>query len=69
VSPNFRHLQEMIDEIDDAEIRARLRREYGLVGLDSNGRPGLVPAARVVLEGLTMLHAPQVPHSYPTETP
>jgi hypothetical protein len=43
MSPNFRHLQKMISEIDDREIRARMRREYGLVGLDSDGRPGLMP--------------------------
>lgn len=41
---DFAHLQAMLAEIDDAEERARFRREWGLLGLDEDGKPGPTPS-------------------------
>lgn len=42
MSGYFQHLQSEIAEIDDPEIRARTRREWGLVGIDEDGCAGLL---------------------------
>jgi hypothetical protein len=41
---HFADLQKIIDGIADPEERARFRREWGLLGLDRDGRPGDTPA-------------------------
>jgi len=41
---DFAHLRAMLAEIDDPEERARFRREWGLLGLDEDGRPGPSPS-------------------------
>ncbi len=73
---NFAALQRDLIKIDDPEIRARLRREYGLLGLDEMGKPGPLhrdgagpqAALNAAAAGCVGVHPPEGGPPAPAET-